>query len=78
MDDISQILNRSKIKKPDLITNIKSFVMEKYKAEVKVSLKPKTIIISSESASLINSLRLNARELINQYNITETIIFRIG
>ena len=78
MDDISKILNRTKFIEPDIIRELKMFIQEKYKEEVQIKLNKDLIIISSSSAGLINSLRLDSIELVSQLKIDKKIIFKIS
>ena len=78
MDSISDILANKDFSQPDEVTAIKAYVAAKYNQNVTVSINNREITLSSQSAALIATLRMNTPELIKAAGTTRRIRFRIG
>jgi hypothetical protein len=79
MDDIANILRRSNIKQPDEIKRVKNYIYEKYTKSVNVTVKQEALVVSANSASLVNDLRLNANNIIEACGLEDKkIIFKIS
>jgi len=80
MDSLSSILKQSDWQEPEVIAKIKAYVDKTFQAEVSVSVKPSSIIISAPSASLINALRLRLPELqdVIKSETNKNLVFRIN
>ena len=78
MDGIGDILRAKDFDTPPEVQAVKEYVMRHYKSEVKITVQPKSLLISARSASLIGSLRLNAPALQRAAKTDKKLIFRIG
>lgn len=78
MDGIRDILLRKDFDVPPEVSAIKDYVQCHYNSDVRVTVQPKSLLISARSASLIGSLRLNAPALQKAVNTDKKLIFRIG
>jgi hypothetical protein len=78
MDSVLDILANKDFSTPNEVTAIKTYVAKEYDQDVTVSLTKNEIIVSSRSAGLISSLRLNSPALAKAANTTKRIRFRIG
>ncbi len=78
MDSLSDILSNKDFAMPDEATAIKSYVAKTYALDVSVTVTANEIIVSSTSAGLISSLRLNSPALQKAANTAKKIRFRIG
>ena len=80
MDSLSSILKQSDWQEPEVIAKIKAYAAKTFQAEVNVSVKPSSIIITASSAALINALRLRLPELqaIVKSETDKKLIFRIN
>lgn len=63
---------------PEEVTAIKAYVASQYNQDVTVSLNKNEIIVSSRSAGLISTLRLNAPALKKAAGTDKKIRFRVG
>ena len=77
MYSIKDILAEKDFSIPDEVKIIKLFIKEKYKQDIEIKLTTREIVISSPSAALISSLRLNSLELIKVAQTDKKIRFRI-
>lgn len=78
MDSLLDILSNKDFSMPDEVTAIKTYVASEYNQDVSVSVSQNEIIISSRSAGLISSLRLNGPALAKAANTTKKLRFRVG
>lgn len=78
MDSLADILANKDFSMPDEVKAIKAYVASNYDQDVTVSVKQNEIIISSRSAALISSLRLNGPALARAANVTKRIRYRVG
>ncbi len=77
MYSIKDILAEKDFSIPDEVKIIKLFIKEKYKQDIEIKITTREIFISSPSAALISSLRLNSPELIKVTGTDKKIRFRI-
>lgn len=77
MSDLSDILSSAKYKQPEEISLIKKFIRDNFDENAGVEVTKNTIIISVNSASLANALRLKILELERFVNTNKKLIIRI-
>ena len=78
MDSLNDILSRKDLDEPGEITAIKRYVEREFSSKVGVIVQPATIIITTSSAALANSLRMQVLDLQKAAQTTKKLIFRIG
>ena len=78
MDSLSDILANKDFSMPDEASSIKKFVAKEYDQDVNVTVSANEIIVSSRSAGLISTLRLNSPALKKAANTDKKLRFRIG
>lgn len=78
MDSLYDILANKDFSAPDEVTAIKTYVAERYKTDVSVSVSSRDILVSSRSAALISTLRMNAPALAKAIGTDKKIRFRVG
>lgn len=78
MDSLSDILANKDFSEPNEVKLIKAFVLAKYGHEVNIAINKKEIIVSSHSAGLISTLRINSPALVKAAKTAKKIRFRIG
>jgi len=78
MDSLSDILSNKDFSIPQEVIAIKDYVAKQYNKDIQVTISEKEIIISSRSAGLISSLRLNSPELYKVINTDKKIRLKIG
>lgn len=78
MDSLIDILSGKDFSQPDEVTAIKTYVAKRYQQDVTVTIAGNEIIISSRSAGLISTLRLNSPDLQKAAATNKKIRFRIG
>jgi len=78
MDSLSDILSNKDFSIPQEVIAIKSYVAKQYNKDIQVAISDKEIIVSSRSAGLISSLRLNSPELYKITNTDKKIRLKIG
>jgi len=78
MDGIRDILANRDFDTPPEVQAIKDYAQRHYKSEVRVTVQPKSLLISARSASLIGSLRLNAPAIQKAADTDKKLVFRIG
>jgi hypothetical protein len=78
MDSLNDILSNKNFDEPPEIAAIKKFVHDNYQEDVEVLVRERDIVIAGRSASLINTLRLNMRQLQAAAQTEKRLIFRIG
>lgn len=78
MDSLSDILANKDFSMPDEASAIKSYVAKEYNQDVNVTIAANEIIISSRSAGLISTLRLNSPALKKAAKTDKKLRFRIG
>lgn len=77
-DSLGDLLARRDFDEPPEVRAIKDYVRRYYDAEVRVTVQPHAIVISSRSAGLIGSLRLNLPKLQQAAGTDKRILLRAG
>ena len=77
-DSLRNILANRDFDIPPEVRAIKEYVRRYYDTDVSVSVQPHNIVISSKSAGLVGSLRMNLPKLQEASGTDKRIIFRIG
>lgn len=77
MDSLQKIIAGRLPEEPPEIKAIKSYVHDNFQTDVEVMVRPKEIIISSNSAALNNTLRLRITELKKLCRPDKRFIFRL-
>ena len=78
MDSLQELLGRYNPKEPDEIGAIKRYIFEKFGAQSSVGIHGETLVITVNSASLANVLRLRILSLQKVAKTKRKIMFRIG
>jgi hypothetical protein len=78
MDSLQELLGRYSPKEPDEVIALKRYVSEEFGAESSVGLHGETLVITVNSASLANALRLRLPVLQKVAKTKRKIMFRIG
>lgn len=78
MDSLYDILANKDFSAPDEVTAIKTFVAERYKADVSVSVTTRDIVVSSRNAALISTLRMNAPALAKAVGTDKKLRFKVA
>ena len=78
MEDLSNILSRRNFDEPPEIRAIKEYVRRYYDTDVNVQMQAHNLVVSSRSAALIGSLRMNLPKLQTAAASEKRIILRIG
>lgn len=77
MDKLADILQNYPIQEPSEIAAIKNYIMQNFNATANVAFQNNNIVISVNSASLANTLRLRTSQIQSAANTKQKIIFRI-
>ena len=77
MDKLSDILSEYEISEPEEITAIKGYVLKNFNTYVTVAVKNDAFIVTVNSSSLANSLRLRMLQIQRAANTNKKLIFRI-
>lgn len=77
-NSLADILSNKNFDEPPEISAIKKFVHDNYQEDVEVLVRERDIVIAGRSASLVNTLRLNMRQLQAAAQTEKRLIFRIG
>jgi len=78
VDSISDLLGKYNPQPPDEMTAVKRYIFKEFKAESSVSIRGETLIITVNSASLANMLRLRIIQLRKITGGKKHLVFRIG
>lgn len=78
MDSLQDLLGRYNPKEPDEIGAVKRYIFEQFGVQSSVGLHGETLVITVNSASLANALRLRTTALQKVANTKRKIMFRIG
>jgi hypothetical protein len=78
MDSLQDLLGRYSPKEPDEIAALKQYILDEFGAQSNVGLHGETLVITVNSASLANALRLRLLSLQRAANTKRKIMFRIG
>jgi len=77
-DSLANILSNKNFDEPPEIAAIKKFVQDNYQEDVEVLVREHNIVIAGRSASLVNTLRLDMRQLQAAAQTEKRLVFRIG
>lgn len=77
MDNLGDLLGRSKYKEPEEIAQIKKFVWDKFEETPDVEIGKNSIIITVDSAPLATSLRYKIIELQSILKTNKKLVIRI-
>jgi hypothetical protein len=77
MDSLLNILSYKDFDEPPEIKKLKDYARNNFKADIGVLVKEKDIIISVNSASLANTLRLKGPEIKRVCDINKRLVFKI-
>jgi len=78
MDNLGDLLRRRDLDEPPEVRAIKEYVRRYYKADVRVTMQPHSIVIAGRSAALIGSLRLNLPKLQDAAGTDKRLLLRVG
>ncbi len=79
MDSLQEILARKQLTKPDEITAVKDYVMLKYRADCRVKIERKILIISVPNSALAATLQLERQKIIKACNLGDLrLVIRNG
>lgn len=78
MDSIAELLSKYTPREPDEIAAVKRYIFDEFGAESSVGLHGETLVVTVNSASLANALRLRVTSLRKAVNTERKIMFRIG
>lgn len=79
MDSLFSILSNKDFDEPPEIASVKKFILEEYKVDASVQVRSADLIITVQSAALVNTLRLRGPEIKRRCQlIDKKLIFRIG
>ena len=78
MENIADVLSRFEPDIPDEIVAIKQYVQKNFTTNASVALRNDAIIITVNSGSLANTLRLRVLDIRRTANTKKRIVFRIG
>jgi hypothetical protein len=78
MEKVADVLSRFEPDMPDEITAIKQYIEKNFSAGANVALKNDAIIVTVNSGSLANTLRLRITDLRRKAGTSKRIVFRIG
>jgi hypothetical protein len=78
MDSVGKILQQKNIHEPDEVATIKSYIQTHFQSPASVIVRPSSIVISVDSASLANTIRLHTAALQNITHTDKKLVFRIN
>jgi hypothetical protein len=78
VDSISDLLGKYNPQPPDEMAAVKRYIFEEFKAESSISIRGETLIITVNSSSLANMLRLRIIQLRKLTGGKKHLVFRIG
>lgn len=78
MDSIGDVLDKYKNDEPDEVSAIKVYIAQEFNAPVSITVQQNALIISVQSASLANTLRLRIPVLQKIANTSKRLVLRIG
>jgi hypothetical protein len=78
MDSLQDLLGRYDPKEPDEIGAIKRYIFDEFGAASTVGIHNETLVITVNSASLANALRLRLLSIQKVAKTSRKIMFRIG
>ena len=78
MDSLADILANKDFSLPDEVRAIKEYVAANYGKDVTVAVRNTEIVVSSRSAALVSSLRLNGPALARAAGVSKRIRFKVG
>lgn len=78
MDSLQELMGRYSPKEPDEIGAVKRYIFDEFGAKARVGLHGETLVITVQSASLANTLRMRVLTLQKVANTKRKMLFRIG
>ena len=78
MDSLFSILGSKNFDEPTESASIKKFVHDEYQSTVTVLVGDKDIVVTSQSAALVSTLRMRSPEVKRRCQLTKRLVFRIG
>ncbi len=78
MDSLQELLGQYSPKEPDEVAALKRYIFDEFGEKSSVGLHGETLVITVQSASLANALRLRLLSLQKAANTKRKIMFRIG
>lgn len=78
MDSLQELLGKYSPKEPEEVTAIKRYISDQFGVKPTVGLHGETLVITVNSASLANALRMRLPALQRTANTKKKIIFRIS
>ena len=78
MDSLFSILGNKNFDEPPESASIKKFVQDEYQLTVTVLVRDKDIVVTSQSAALVSTLRMRSPEVKRRCQLTKRLVFRIG
>jgi hypothetical protein len=78
MDSLYDILGRKDFDEPPEIKRIKGYVTDQFQESVEVIVRERDIVITGNSAALVNALRLRTTDLKKLMETNKRLIFRIA
>jgi len=77
-NSLFDILKNRNFDEPDEALAIKSFVLEKFKKTVAVTVRDKEIIVTAQGAAFTSALRMQTRQLQRAADTEKRLVFRIA
>lgn len=78
MESVADVLGKYKPQNPDEVLAIKHYIEKEFNTGANVRLSNDVIIVTVNSASLANTLRLRINQLRSAADTKKRILFRIG
>ena len=78
MDSLEELLGRYRPQEPEEVAALKRYIFDEFGAESSVGIRGETLVITVNSASLANMLRLRLPILQKVANTKLRLVFRIG
>ncbi|HSX29943.1 MAG TPA: hypothetical protein VLE73_05295 [Candidatus Saccharimonadales bacterium] len=78
MDSLHDLLSRYSPKEPEEIVAIKRYIADEFNVESSVGIQGNALVITVQSASLANTLRMRLPALQAIANTNKRLVFRIG
>ncbi len=78
MDSLQELLGKYGPKEPDEVAALKRYVFKEFGSTPKITVQDRVIVITVNSASLANTLRLRTTALQAAASTDKRLIFRIG
>ena len=78
MDSLKDLLSKRTPQEPDEVVAVKRYIAEEFGAESSVGIQGNALVITVQSASLANTLRLRLPAIQQIANTDKRLVFRIG